>query len=107
MCVDLTVTSARVYAYMRLVVGSNGMECTEEENFACFFSNNDAYSYSNFKNGSCEFCWRRQTSLQSFHGLPCPLICYFARRDHETEFVSKLPSRLHSYLVSNFYSRYQ
>ena len=56
MCVDLTVTSARVQAYMRLVLGSNGMECTEKENFACFFSNNDAYSYSNFKNGSCEFC---------------------------------------------------
>ena len=55
MCVDLTVTSARVHAYMLLVVGSNGMECTEKENFACFFSNNDAYSYSNLKNGSCEF----------------------------------------------------
>lgn len=94
MCVDLTVTSARVHAYMRLVVGSNGMECTEEENFACFFSNNDAYSNSIFKNGSCEFCWRRQTSLQSFHGLLCPSTCYFARRDHETEFVSKLQSRL-------------
>ena len=58
-----------------------------ERKLCYFFSDNDAY-------GSCEFCWRRQTSLQSFHGLPCPSICYFARRDHETEFVSKLPSRL-------------
>ena len=47
MCVDLTVTSARVHAYMRLVLGSNGMECTEKETLLAF-SNNNAYPYSNF-----------------------------------------------------------
>ena len=80
----------------RIHASSGGIKWYEmhgERKLCCFFFNNDAYSYSNFKNGSCEFCWRRQTSLQSFHGLPCPSICYFARRDHKTEFVSKLPSR--------------
>ena len=99
MCVDLTVTSARVHAYMRLVVGSNGMECTEKENFAIFFLIMTHMAPANFVGAGKPLCNLFMVYCVLKHVISPGAI---------TKLNLYISFHLDcSYLVSNFYSRYQ